>query len=138
PEIQEAAFDVSEVHAEDLLAGSEITNHIEDLFAGLFELLRHRALAEIETVIGTLFDRNKSLQSIRRSQHRVDAAPSCTLRHTRVLRMTTHANLVLIRHRHHTLEKIRDSLPVGIRVDFTRDRQRWILLRGRVDEFAIP
>src|SRR4030095_14266101 len=121
-EIQKAAFDISEVHAEDLLAGSEVTNHIEDLFAGLFELLRHRALTEIETVIRTLLDRHESLQSIRRSQHRVDAAPSGALRHTRVLRMTTHANLVLIRHRHDTLEKVRDSLPVGIRVDPARNR----------------
>ncbi len=55
-EIQAAAFDVAEVHIEDLLARSEVANHVVDLLAWLFELLRHGALTEVQAVIRAFLD----------------------------------------------------------------------------------
>ena len=57
-------FDVAEVDAEDLLARSEVADHVEDLLAGLLELLGHGALAEVQAVIRALLDRDEPLQPV--------------------------------------------------------------------------
>ena len=68
---QEAALDVAEVDAEDLLARAEIADHVEDLFARLLELLRDGALAEIQAVVRALLDRHELLEAVGRAEQYV-------------------------------------------------------------------
>src|SRR5207249_3429099 len=73
-EIQEASADIPEMDVEDLFPASEIPNHIEDLLAGFLQHFRDSALAEIQSVIRTLFDRDEPLETFNRAQHGLDAS----------------------------------------------------------------
>src|ERR1043166_5550349 len=111
-EVEEAALDVAEVDAEDLLARAEVADDVEDLLARLLELLGHGALTEVEAVVGALLDRDEFLQAIRRTEHRIDAAPAAAFRDAGILRMAPHLHLILLGHRDDLLEEVGDALPI--------------------------
>src|SRR2546430_8981396 len=58
-EIVAMAANIAEVHIEYLLPQTEVTYHVKNLLAWGLEHLGYRALAEVESVIGTLLDRDE-------------------------------------------------------------------------------
>src|SRR5258708_6062639 len=61
-EVEKPSLDVAEVHAEVFAARAEVADHVEDLLPRLVELLRDRALAEIQAVVRAFLDRHELLQ----------------------------------------------------------------------------
>jgi hypothetical protein len=57
------AADIAEVHVENLVATAEATDDIEDLSAGVLEILRNSPLAEVEAVIRAFLDGEEFLQT---------------------------------------------------------------------------
>ena len=62
-----AALDVAEVDVENLLTFTEPADDVADFLARIFEAFGHRALTEIEPVIGTFGNGNELLESFGRA-----------------------------------------------------------------------
>src|SRR5215813_9060072 len=88
-----------------------MADRLVDLLAGILQAFRHRALAEIQSVVWTPTQVNKFLQSIQVAQHAMHTMEPLWLRHGRIFWMTRQPYLVLLSHRQHVLYKIRDALP---------------------------
>src|SRR5579862_6069111 len=127
-EIQKAAFDVAEVHVEDFLAAAEITDHVEDLAAGLLQHFAHRALAEVQAVIRAGMHGDEALEAVHTAQHAIHAAKSLNTRHGRIVRMAGDANFGFLGHRHHAIKKILDALPKHIGIERAGLGERRLLL----------
>src|SRR5205807_1173689 len=61
-EVEKPSANVSKVDVEDLLADSEIPNHVEDLLAWRAEHLGDRALTEIQAVVRTRVDFDEAFE----------------------------------------------------------------------------
>src|SRR5260221_1947312 len=64
-EVEDLSLDIAKVHVENLLARTEVADDVEDLLAGILELLRHGALAEIQAVVRARLDGHEALQPVR-------------------------------------------------------------------------
>src|ERR1700720_1094963 len=71
-EIVAMAANIAEVHIEDLLPHTEVTDHVKNLLAGVLEHLGYRALAEVEPVVWTLLDGDELFQAVRRPENAVN------------------------------------------------------------------
>src|SRR5579864_555062 len=109
---------VAEVDVEDFFANAKISNHIKNLHRWVFEIFRDGSLAEVKPVVSTLLYGDESLEPVEGTQHPVYALIAFR-RHSRILRMTSHSNFVLIGHRNHAVEKIRNALPEGVCIHVT-------------------
>jgi len=127
----------AEMHVEDLLARSEIADHVKDLLATLLELLGPSPLAEVQAVVRAFPDRHELLGSVGRSQDGIDPAPARAPGHSRILAVTGQPDRVFLGDRNDALEEVGDALPIGVGVDSTRDRRRRILFCPSVDELAV-
>src|SRR4051812_37103478 len=74
--VQEAAADVPEMDVEDLASGSEVADDVENLLAGLVEHLRHGPLAEVQSVIRIVGNRDEALETVHRPEHCFNAPPA--------------------------------------------------------------
>ena len=110
--------DVAEMNIEDLFARAEVADDIEDFDARIREHLRDCALAEVEPMMGTFVDADKFLEPVDGAQNSGDALISFG-RHTRIVRVAGHANLVFICHRDDPVEEVADAFPRHIRIDMT-------------------
>src|SRR5262245_39520673 len=114
---------VPEMDVEDLLARTEVTNHIEDFLARILAHYRDGSLAEVQSMVGTLLDGDELFESVDRPEHGIHALVPFR-RHTWIVRMAGHANLVFRRNRNHSFKKVGDSFPVKVRLDGSRPRKR--------------
>src|SRR5215510_4632953 len=105
------------MHIEDLAAPTEVSDHVENLFAGLLQHLCNGSLAKVQAVIWTVLDRNKLLQSGHCSKHSLNTSETLARGHAWILRMARDPYFVLFGHRDHALEKIRDAFPICVRAD---------------------
>src|SRR5262249_2451183 len=87
-EIEKTPANIAEMDVEDFSALAEISNDIEDLFAGIFEHLRDRTLTEIQPVIFARNDLDESLQPGDIAEHGVNAAIAFIQRHSGIVRVT--------------------------------------------------
>src|SRR5580658_2856484 len=133
---------VAKVYVEDLLALTEVADHVEDLHAWILKILGDSSLAEVQSMIGALTDRDELLQPIDGAKHAIHALIALG-RNARILRMAGHANLVLVRHRNHTVEKVSDALPECTRIHMSSLGDRRLGMRigqfpSRVHRIAAP
>src|ERR1035438_9144510 len=115
------------MHVEDLVARAEVSYDVEDFLPGILQHLRNRSLAEVQTVIRILLDRNELLQTIHSSQH--PCHPLVTLgRHSRIVRVASNPDLVFRGYRYDAFKKIRNPLPGCVRVHRTgaSERRGWV------------
>src|SRR4030088_3138101 len=98
------AANITEMHVEDLVAGTKITDDVVDLGARIREHFRDRALAKIQPMVGALMDAYELLQAVYRAQHPVHALIAFRW-HAGIVRVTGHADFVFIRHRNHSVEE---------------------------------
>src|SRR5207248_9652607 len=73
PEVVAAAPDVAEVDVDDLPAGAEPPDHVEDLFPGPLQQLTDGPLAEVEPVVRALPDPDEPLEALDRPDAALDA-----------------------------------------------------------------
>src|SRR5215467_343377 len=66
-EIQKPSADVPEMDVEDLFASAEVADDIENFFPRFLQHFGHSALAEVQPVIGALFDGDELLETINRT-----------------------------------------------------------------------
>src|SRR5215472_8134041 len=109
--IQEAAFDVPEMHIENFPARPKMTDNVEDLFTGVLKTFGDRPLAEIQPMIGARAQLNEFLKALHTSQHAMDPTKSLGFRHRWVVGMACQPYLVLLRNRYHALQEIRNAVP---------------------------
>src|SRR5580700_8434808 len=113
--IVSVATDVAEVHIEAFLASAEISNHIKNFHPWVVEIFGDGSLAEVKPMVNAFLNGDEFLEPVDSAQH-----PGYALipfrRHARILRMAGHSNFVLSGHRNHTVEKIRNALPKGVRI----------------------
>ena len=122
--------DVSEVDVENLVALSEVPDHVVDLFARAVEHLGHRALAEVQAVVLVLVHRDELLEALDGPQHAVHAhvAIGCA----RVVRMAGQPDPVLRGDGHHALKEVVDPLPELVGGDLAGDGQGLVRVGLRV------
>src|SRR5262249_10326943 len=109
------AANIAEVDIKDLIARSEVANHVKDLLARILKHLGYGALAEIKSVIGAFLDTDEFFQPIYRPEHAIYTLVALR-RHAWILRMAGHANLVFVGDWHGVIEKISNPLPELIRI----------------------
>src|SRR5262249_15012320 len=116
-EIQKPSSDVPEMDVEDLFASAEVADDIENFFPRFLQHLRHSALAEVQPMIGTLFDGHELLETINRTEHGFDSPETVAARHPGILRMASQLHFVLFGYRNNALKKVGNTLPVFVRID---------------------
>src|SRR3954465_5149208 len=92
-EAQEPAANVSEMHVEDLVARTEVADHVVDFFPRFGQHLADRALAEIEAVIRARTDADKPFEAVNVAEYRLNPSKSFPTRHPGILRVTGHPHL---------------------------------------------
>src|SRR6185312_3030397 len=116
-EVVAMAPDVAEVDIENLLARSEVADHVIDFLAGIGQHFGDGPLAEVQSVIFAFANRDELLQAIHRAEYGVDALIAFG-RHTRIVRVAGHADLILVSDRDDAVQKVSNAFPVTIGVDF--------------------
>ena len=128
--IAKPALDIAEMHIENLLALSKITDHIIGVRTGIFQALGHTAQAKIQSIIRTIVQIDKLLKTIYHTEHARDPSIRRPISDTRIRGMARHLNLVLLRHGHNILQPVIDARPhlVFIRSTAFKLAQRLIQL----------
>src|SRR5207245_5161489 len=73
-EIEETSTDVSEMHVEDFLPAAKVADHVEDFLSRLLQHLRDSTLAEIQPMVGILFDRYEPFETVYRTEYGFDTS----------------------------------------------------------------
>ena len=135
-EAAEAAFDVAEMDVEDFFAGAEVADVVVDLFVGIDEAFADGSLAEVETVVGALFDGDELLQAFG-GEDGFDAAPAFAFGHGGVVGVAGHFDFVFVGDGDNAIEEVGDAFPIDVGGDGAGFGKRWFLLAFGVAEAAL-
>src|SRR5207245_10534436 len=94
--VQESTLDVAEVDSENLVASSEVADHVGQLLVRIFQHFRNGALAKVQAVIFAGIDGDELFQAVDAAENANDSAKSFVEGHAGIVRMAGNPHLVFL------------------------------------------
>jgi hypothetical protein len=102
------------MHIEDSISRPKVPDYIKYCFGRILQITGNGAHAEIEAMIWTLGDVNKSLEAVDGAQHTVYTTIAARW-NTGIMRMASHLDFVFRSYRDNLFQKVGDSFPEQLR-----------------------